>query len=58
MKMVLLPVQAEPAVVAEEVLLTLVQLESQELLIQVVAVVEAMEMDLDLAVVGVLVVQE
>tara|TARA_R100000306_G_C4253920_1_gene81840 strand:+ start:160 stop:315 length:156 start_codon:yes stop_codon:yes gene_type:complete len=51
-------VPVEPAVVAEEVLLTLVQLEPQELLIQVVAVVEAMEMDLDLAVVGVLVVQE
>jgi hypothetical protein len=47
MKMVLLLVQAEPAVVAQEVLLPLVQVEPQEVLIQVVAVVEAMEMDLD-----------
>tara|TARA_R100000963_G_scaffold20938_1_gene14678 strand:- start:57 stop:221 length:165 start_codon:yes stop_codon:yes gene_type:complete len=51
-------VPVEPAVVAEEALLPLLQLESQELLIQVVAVVEAMEMELDLAVVGVLVVQD
>ena len=47
MKMVLLLVQAEPEVVAEEVLLLLLQVEPQERLIQVVAVVEATAMDLD-----------
>jgi hypothetical protein len=52
--MVLLLVQAEPEVAAEEVLLLLLQVEPQEPLIQVVAVVEATEMDLELAVVVVL----